>query len=205
MIVECLTVGPLMENCYILGDEKTGKAAVIDPGDEPERIVEKLNRKRLNCEYILLTHAHVDHVSGIKGVVEATGAKVLIHKGDAFMLKSAPVQALAFGMKPFMPPKIEKYIEDGDIIEIGNLKVKVLHTPGHSSGGVCFLVENCIFVGDTIFQGSIGRTDLPGGDYNELIASVEAKIFTLPDDTVIYPGHGPETTVGYEKKYNPFF
>lgn len=194
-----------MENCYILGDEKTGKAAVIDPGDEPERIVEKLNRKRLNCEYILLTHAHVDHVSGIKGVVEATGAKVLIHKGDAFMLKSAPVQALAFGMKPFMPPKIEKYIEDGDIIEIGNLKVKVLHTPGHSSGGVCFLVENCIFVGDTIFQGSIGRTDLPGGDYNELIASVEAKIFTLPDDTVIYPGHGPETTVGYEKKYNPFF
>lgn len=205
MIVECLTVGPLMENCYILGDEKSKKSAVIDPGDEPERIVEKLKKKRLNCEYILLTHAHVDHVSGIKGVVEATGARVYIHKNDAFMLKAAPVQALAFGMKPFMPPKIEKYLEDGEVIEFGDLKVKIIHTPGHSSGGICFLVENCIFVGDTIFQGSIGRTDLPGGNYNELINSVETKIWTLPDDTIIYPGHGPETTVGYEKKYNPFF
>ncbi len=205
MIVECLTVGPLMENCYILGDGKNKTAAVIDPGDEAERIVANLNKKGLNCEYILLTHAHVDHVSGIKGVVEATGARVCIHKGDSLMLKAAPVQALAFGMKPFMPPKIDKYLEDGDIIDIGNLKVKVIHTPGHSAGGVCFLVENCIFVGDTIFQGSIGRTDLPGGNYNELINSIETKIFTLPDETIIYPGHGPETTVGYEKKYNPFF
>lgn len=205
MIVECLTVGPLMENCYILGDDKTKIAAVIDPGDEPERIVERLEKRKLQCTHILLTHAHVDHVSGINGVVKATGANVYIHKDDAFMLKSAPVQALAFGMKPFLPPKVDRYLEDGEIIEIGNLKVKVLHTPGHSSGGVCFLVEKCIFVGDTIFQGSIGRTDLPGGNYNELINSIETKIFTLPDDTVIYPGHGPETTVGYEKKYNPFF
>lgn len=205
MIVECLTVGPLMENCYILGDEKTRSAAVIDPGDEAQRIVEKLAKKKLKCTHILLTHAHVDHISGINGVVEATGAKVYMHRGDSLMLKSAPVQALAFGMKPFLPPKVEKYLEDGEIIEIGELKVKVLHTPGHSSGGICFLVGNCIFVGDTIFQGSIGRTDLPGGNYNELINSIETKIFTLPDETTIYPGHGPETTVGYEKKYNPFF
>jgi glyoxylase-like metal-dependent hydrolase (beta-lactamase superfamily II) len=121
------------------------------------------------------------------------------------MLKAAPVQALAFGMKPFLPPKIEKYLEDGEIINIGKLKVKVIHTPGHTKGGVSFLAEKNIFVGDTIFQGSIGRTDLPGGDYDELINSVETKIFTLPDETVIYPGHGPSTTVGYEKKYNPFF
>lgn len=205
MIVDCLIVGPLMENCYILGDEQSKKSAVIDPGDESERILEVLEKRKLICEHILLTHAHVDHVSGIKGVVEATGAKVYIHKDDALMLKAAPVQAIAFGMKPFMPPKIEKYLEDGESIEIGNLKVKVMHTPGHSSGGICFLVENCIFVGDTIFQGSIGRTDLPGGNYDELINSVESKIFTLPDETIIYPGHGPETTVGYEKKYNPFF
>ncbi len=205
MIVECLTVGPLMENCYIIGDEKSKTAAVIDPGDEAERIVAKLKKRGLNCEYILLTHAHVDHVSGINGVVEATSAKVCIHKDDSLMLKAAPIQALAFGMKPFMPPRIDKYLEDGDIIDIGNLKVKVIHTPGHSAGGVCFLLENCIFVGDTIFQGSIGRTDLPGGNYDELIHSIETKIFTLPDETIIYPGHGPETTVGYEKRYNPFF
>lgn len=205
MIVECLTVGPLMENCYILGDEKKRIAAVIDPGDEPERILEALKRKNLTCEYILLTHAHVDHVAGIKGVVEATDAKVYIHKEDAWLLKSAPVQALAFGMKPFFPPSIERYLEDGDIFKIGTLDVKVLHTPGHTKGGLCFLVHNCIFVGDTIFQGSIGRTDLPGGNYDELINSVETKIFQLPDETIIYPGHGPETTVGYEKKYNPFF
>lgn len=205
MIVECLIVGPLMENCYIIGDEKKKVGAVIDPGDEPERILEVLNKKKLTCEYILLTHAHVDHISGIKGVSDATGAKVCIHKDDAWLLKSAPVQALAFGMRPFLPPSIEKYLEDGDIIQIGTLEVKVLHTPGHTKGGVSFLVENCIFVGDTIFQGSIGRTDLPGGNYDELINSVESKIFTLPDETIIYPGHGPETTVGYEKKYNPFF
>lgn len=205
MIVECLTVGPLMENCYILADGGTRKSAIIDPGDEAQRILEVLERKKLTCEHILLTHAHVDHVSGINGIVDKTGAKVYIHRDDALLLKSAPVQALAFGMKPFLPPRIEQYLRDGEIIEVGNLKIKVLHTPGHSPGGVCFLVEGIIFVGDTIFQGSIGRTDILGGNYNELIQSIETKIFTLPDETVIYPGHGPETTVGYEKKYNPFF
>jgi len=205
MIVECITVGPLMENAYLLGDKKTKESAIIDPGDEAKKIIGTLEKHSLKCKYILLTHAHVDHVAGVKELAAVTGADVLMHKADSLLLKAAPIQAVAFGIRPFIAPRIAKYIEDGEIIQVGNISVRVIHTPGHSPGSVCFLAENVIFAGDTLFQSSIGRTDIPGGDYEALIEGVRKKIFTLPDDTEVLPGHGPATSVGFEKENNPFF
>lgn len=207
MIVKVLPVGPIMANCIILGCKDTREAVVIDPGDEDERILMSLAEDKLKVKYILNTHGHFDHVAANKAMKDATGADIMIHEADSQMLPHLSAMAVSFGLSAEDSPPADKFIVEGDEIQFGNIKLKVFHTPGHSQGSVSFYSEEekKIFVGDTLFAGSIGRTDLPGGDYSSLIANVRKKLFTLPEDVVVYPGHGPETTIGTEKKFNPFF
>lgn len=207
MIVKELPVGPIMANCFILGCEKTKEAVVIDPGDEDERILLELSKEKLTVKYIVNTHGHFDHVAANKPMKKATGADILIHEADAPMLTQLSAMAVSFGLSAENSPPADKMLKEGDVIEFGEYSLKVIHTPGHSPGSLSFYCEQekKIFVGDTLFAGSIGRTDLPGGDYNSLIKNVSQKLFTLDEDIVVYPGHGPETTIGTEKKFNPFF
>ncbi len=199
-----LAVGPLMANCFILGCEKTKKALVIDPGDDVKEILMMLAEESLKLEYILNTHGHFDHAGGNNQLKNATGAEIMIHKQDAPFLKVISAKAKTFGLDLTNSPEADKYIEDGDIITCGTIKIKALHTPGHSPGGLSFAIDNMLFVGDTLFDGSIGRTDFDGGDYNTLIKSIQNKLFLYDDDTKVYTGHGPSTTIGKEKRYNPF-
>lgn len=203
--VRVMAVGPLQSNCYLVEDKGRGKAVVIDPGDEPEGILEALAEEGLTAEKILLTHGHFDHVGGVAAIRKRTGATVHIHAADAARLTTAGRQGAMFGLRVPDPPSPDVLVAGGDRIPFGEDGFLVLHTPGHTEGCVTFLLGGWAFVGDLIFAGSIGRTDLPGGSYDELIAAVRTKIFTLPDDTVILPGHGPATTVGAEKRSNPFF
>ncbi|RTZ91750.1 MAG: MBL fold metallo-hydrolase [Deltaproteobacteria bacterium] len=207
MILEGFPVGPIQANCYIVGDKATQKGVVIDPGDEAERILGQVQQHGLDVELIFNTHGHFDHVGANKRVKEATGAKIAIHPEDAHYLGKISQSAAVWGMHAEDSPPPDILLEDGQVIEIGGLKFKVLHTPGHSPGSVSLVMPNAdlVFTGDLIFAGSIGRTDFPGGDYNTLIQSVREKIFTLGDDIRILSGHGPVTTVGQEKRYNPFF
>ena len=198
-------VGPLMANCFIVGCPETKKAVVIDPGGDVDRILVALSDEQLTVSKILNTHGHFDHVGGNQRLKEVTGAPIYIHTDDAPMLAHVSSSAAAFGMRVNNSPEADETLNDGDIIKFGNLELKVLHTPGHSPGGVSFYAPGVVFVGDTLFAGSIGRTDFPGGSYNQLIASVKEKLFTLDEKTIVYTGHGPETTIGEEKRTNPFF
>lgn len=193
-----------MTNCYIAGDRETGDGVIIDPGGDADYIYLEAGRLNFNIKMILLTHAHVDHVGGAGELQKLLNCEVRMHKSDYLLLKSAPIQAPLFGMKPFKTPKVENFVKDGDSIQVGSIEFKVIHIPGHSPGGICFYYPGILFTGDTLFQGSIGRTDLPGGNYETLISGIKEKILILPDETVVYPGHGPPTTVGDEKRYNPF-
>ncbi len=205
MIVKTLAVGPIMANCYIIGCEETRHAAVIDPGDEADRILMSLTEDKLNVKYILNTHGHFDHVGANKRLKEVTGAKIAIHPDDAEMLDMINVAAASFGMAAENSPPPDLLINDGDKITFGNIALEVMHTPGHSLGGVSFFSDGVVFVGDTLFAGSIGRTDFPGGDFNTLISSVKNKLFVMPDEVKVLTGHGPATTIGQEKRTNPFF
>jgi len=207
VILEGFPVGPIQANCYIVGDDNSGKGVVIDPGDEVDRILSRIQEHSLHVELILNTHGHFDHVSGNKKLKEATGAKIAIHPDDTHYLDKLSQSAAVWGMSAEDSPPPDLLLSDGQILEVGGLKFKVLHTPGHSPGSVSFLIDDAqiVFTGDLIFAGSIGRTDFPGGDYNALIQSVRKKIFSLGDDYRILSGHGPETTVGHEKRHNPFF
>lgn len=205
MIIEQLEVGPIMANCYIVGCEETGEAVVIDPGDDTDRILQRLASKKLTVTYLINTHGHFDHVGGNRQMKAATDAPLLIHEGDAPMLNRLASDASMFGLSAENSPAPDRTLADGDTIAFGNHTLTVLHTPGHSPGGIALHGNGCVFVGDTLFSGSIGRTDLPGGDYDTLIRSVREKLFTLPDDTRVFCGHGPETTIGREKRHNPFF
>ncbi|MEZ4526827.1 MAG: MBL fold metallo-hydrolase [Desulfobacterales bacterium] len=205
MIIESLEVGPIMANCFILGCEKTKEAVVIDPGGDADLILMELARLGLKVKYLINTHGHFDHVGANKRMKAVTGAPILIHAGDAPMLMRLSKDALMFGLTAENSPEPDQNINDGDKIRFGEITLKVIHTPGHSPGGVALLTEGHVFVGDTLFSGSIGRTDLPGGDYNTLISSVRSKLFILDDSTVVHCGHGPDTTIGREKQYNPFF
>ncbi|SLM29287.1 putative Hydroxyacylglutathione hydrolase [Desulfamplus magnetovallimortis] len=204
MIVKSLEVGPIMANCYILGCEKTKEAAVIDPGDDSDRILMTLAENKLKVKYIINTHGHFDHVGANKKMKEATGAPIMIHAEDEPMLSQLNRAAASFGLSAENSPGADKNLNDGDSISFGDITLNVIHTPGHSRGGVCLYTKGYLFVGDTLFAGSIGRTDLPGGDYNTLISSIKEKLFSLPDDTCVYTGHGPETTLAREKRSNPF-
>ncbi len=203
MIIKKLVVGPLQENCYIAGDEKTNKAIVIDPGDEPDRILELIRDNNLEVTAVILTHAHFDHIGAAGDIKKATGAKILIHNADKELYTGARDQAAFWGYDLDDLPEPDGFIKEGDEINIGELIFTVLHTPGHSPGGVCLYGEGALFTGDTIFQGSVGRTDFHGGDMAQLKESFK-RLLRLPENTVILSGHGPETTVGREKRENFF-
>jgi hydroxyacylglutathione hydrolase len=197
LIVKELTVGPIMANCFILGCEETKEAAVIDPGDEADRILMTLAESALTVKYIINTHGHFDHVSANKRLKEVTGADILIHPLDA-----AAASAWGFSSENSPPP--DRMLEDGDIVTVGNIELTVLHTPGHTPGGISLYTDGAVFVGDTLFAGSIGRTDFPGGDFDTLKLSIQRKLYTLNDDVAVYPGHMGTTSIGREKRTNPF-
>ncbi|NIR51825.1 MBL fold metallo-hydrolase [candidate division KSB1 bacterium] len=204
MIIERLEVGVFAENCYVVGCEETLEGVIIDPGDEVPRILDKVRDSNLRIKYILLTHGHLDHVKELNAVKESVSVPVLMHGDDHFLLDNLPAQAAAFGLTSSGIPKVDRYIDEGEKIEFGKIVFRTLHTPGHSPGSVSFVAGGVAFVGDALFAGSIGRTDLPGGDYDLLIESIKTKLFPLGDETVIYSGHGPKTTIGQEKQVNPF-
>jgi len=204
LIIKELSVGPIMANCFILGCEETKEAVVIDPGDEPDKILLALAELKLKVKYIINTHGHFDHVGGNKRLKEVTGAKLLIHPLDASMLDDVSNNANLFGLTNENSPPPDQTIEEGDIISFGNISLKVIHTPGHSAGGISLHTNGYVFVGDTLFAGSIGRTDFPGGSFEQLAASIRNKLFVLGDDVRVFTGHGPETTIGIERKHNPF-
>ncbi len=204
MIIKSLTVGPIMANSFILGCEQTKEAAVIDPGDETDRILLSLAESKLRVRYIINTHGHFDHVGGNKKLKNATHADLMIHALDAPMLQHLSATASNWGLSADDSSPPDQELKDNDTIAFGTIELKVIHTPGHSPGGISFYTDGCVFVGDTLFQGSIGRSDFPGGDHETLISSIREKLFVLGDDVRVFPGHGPETTIGQEKKYNPF-
>jgi len=193
-----------MANCFIVACEDTHTAVVIDPGDEADRILLGLAESKLTLKYILNTHGHFDHVAANKKMKDATGADLIIHALDAPMLSQISASASMWGLSGDDSPPPDRTVAEGDTIPFGNLSLAVLHTPGHTQGGISFYTDGCVFVGDTLFAGSIGRTDFEGGDFETLIASIQKKLFELEENTRVLTGHGPETTIGKEKRHNPF-
>lgn len=204
MIIKTVVVGPLDVNCYILGCEDTKEAAIIDPGDNADEIIKVIHEEGLNPGFIINTHAHFDHVGGVKTIQDHFKIDFFLHKEDLFLIDNVSEQAAAFGLNPIPKPEVDKFVNNGDKISLGNKFINVIHTPGHSPGCVCYHIDNNVFVGDTMFAGSIGRTDLPGGSYKMLINSIKERLFPLGDGTIVYPGHGPSTTIENERKHNPF-
>ena len=207
MICEILLVGPLAVNCFILGCEKSREGIVVDAGGDVEQIIAAAERHRLNITHVINTHGHFDHIGANRAVVQHFGAKLLIHADDAPMFGRAADVARGYGLRGENSPEADMFLTDGMELVFGECRLKVLHTPGHTMGGCCLYFENekLIIAGDTLFADSIGRTDLPGGSHEHLLASIRNKLFTLPDDVVVYPGHGPKTTIGHEKRHNPYF
>jgi hydroxyacylglutathione hydrolase len=196
--------GQFLENSYLVIDETTGSCAVIDPGEESGLILHKLGEAAVTPVAIWITHAHVDHVLGVGRLKDATGAPVYLHPADRALYDRLPEQAFAFGMRAARLPPPDRTLGHRDVLTVGALAFRVRHAPGHSPGSVVFEGQGAAFVGDVLFQGSIGRTDLPGGDFDALRGSIERELLTLPDSTIVYSGHGPETTVGHERRANPF-
>jgi glyoxylase-like metal-dependent hydrolase (beta-lactamase superfamily II) len=199
-----LIVGPLLSNCYIVWDNNIKKGLIIDPGDDSDKILKTINKLEVGIEYIIATHGHFDHVGAVASLKKELNIKFIAHKNDFFFIEDSENAARRWGFEIQKPPKPDNFIEDGDIIQIGSLNFEVLHTPGHSPGGISLFQNGMVFCGDTLFQGSIGRTDFRKGSLEELIKSIKTRLYTLPDDTIVYSGHGPITTIGAEKRYNPF-
>ncbi len=207
MIHEILPVGMLACNCSILGDEASGEAIVVDPGDDIERIEEVLARHRLGVKYIVATHAHIDHVGGIEQLKRSSGAPVLMHADDLPLYQNLALQAAWLGVRPPGMVDVDQFLKEGDAVRCGSLTLDVLHTPGHSPGSLSLHVpgeDARILSGDTLFQNSIGRTDLWGGSLEQLLRSIHNTLMRFPDQTPVFPGHGPRTTIGAERKSNPF-
>ena len=193
-----------MANCFVLGCDATLEAAVIDPGDEPDRILLALAESNLTVKLIINTHGHFDHVGANRKLNEVTGAPILIHPLDAPMLNQLADSAAAWGMTADNSPPPDRELQDGDQVSFGKINLKVLHTPGHTPGGISLYTDQEVFVGDTLFAGSIGRTDFPGGSFETLKESIQQKLFALSEDLKVYPGHNQPTTIGVEKRTNPF-
>ena len=207
MLLKTVVVTEFMTNCFILGDEQTKKAFVIDPGGEADKILRQIESLQLDVVAIVNTHAHVDHIGAIREVRDATGAQIMMHREELPLLQSASRMGRLFGIHVEQPPDPDRYLEEGDEISLGNsLSLKVIETPGHSPGGITLMASEgkLCFAGDTLFAGPIGRTDLPGGDYHTLISSIKNKLLPLGDEVKVLPGHGPATMLGTERRYNPF-
>ena len=205
LMVRGVIVGVFQENCWVIGSRRTREAIVIDPGDEPETILALARDMGLTVKQIICSHAHVDHIMGVRGVQEQTGAGFLLHPADLGIARAMPASAARFlGYEPPAPPEPDAPISDGDIVEVDGLQLQIIHTPGHTPGSVSYYTDGLLFSGDTLFRGSIGRTDLPGGDYGQIMQSIIGRLLTLPDDTIVLPGHMQETQIGYERQANPF-
>lgn len=210
MLVERFVLGPLDNNVYLVVDEERGEAALIDPGLESESLLEVIRQRGWTLRSVINTHAHFDHASADAYFQRETGAALLLHAEDLSLLQAMPQQASWFGLPAPAVPVPDRLLRDGDTVSIGGVTLSVLHTPGHSPGGICLLYQPAggaaptLFSGDTLFAGSIGRTDLPGGNHDALIDAIHDKLLGLPAETVVYPGHGPETTIGEERARNPF-
>ena len=206
MHLDLRVVSEFQENSYLIGCEETGQAALVDPGDEPDTIWQMVEASGLTVIKIINTHAHVDHVGAVVAMQEKTSAPFYLHPKDQFWLDHLEESCLMFSVTAPPTPTIDHEIEEGQVIEVGDLRLKVLYTPGHAEGHVSFYVEDesAVLSGDALFAGGIGRTDLPGGDFDTLIRSIREQLFVLPDETRVYPGHGPATTIGAERSTNPF-
>lgn len=224
MTLDAIVVGAFQANCYVLGCSETRRALVIDPGDDPQSIENLLERHNLEPEAYLLTHGHIDHVGAATPLREKFGGKILLHEADLFLYEKVSEQGMAYGMHLPRSATPDRYLVDGETVSWGKLEGTVIHTPGHSPGGICLHVAGSlvgrnpfeneagasvdapdwVFCGDTLFQGSIGRTDLPGGSHEELLRVIREKLLSLPDATVIAPGHGPLSSIAAEKRINPF-
>lgn len=207
MIFEVIPVGPLSVNCYIVGCEQSREGIVVDPGGDVAQIIALVQRHNLKIRAIINTHGHFDHVGGNRQALMAFGARLLIHQADAAMLGRSAEVARKYGVQGDDSPEADAYLDDGMDVSFGTCHLKVLHTPGHTQGGCClyFEAERIVITGDTLFADSIGRTDLPGGSHEQLLESIRSKLFVLPDDVIAYPGHGQQTTIGHEKRCNPYF
>ena len=210
MVIETHAAPPFFKNGYVVGCEDTREAVVIDPGDEVDDLIAAVERRGLRVKYILLTHAHLDHITGVARAKRAFGAPVGLHRDDNFLYEAVVQQGLMFGLRVEPQPAVDFFYEGEGPWRFGHLAAWVRHTPGHCPGGVCLAIgregeaRRTLFVGDTLFAGSIGRTDLPGGNMQTLLASIRNVLFVYPDDTAVHSGHGPETTIGHERRTNPF-
>ncbi len=205
LMVKGIVVGLFQENCWVIGSRRTRAGVVIDPGDEAERILELARDLGVQVRYIINTHAHVDHIMAVPAVQRATGARFLLHPDDQGLAAQAGRSAARWlGRAVEPPPAPDGLLQDGDVVEVDGLRLQVIHTPGHTPGSVCFYTEGLLFSGDTLFYGSVGRTDLPGGNHAQLMTSIIDKLLTLPDDTIVLPGHMLETRIGHERQTNPF-
>ncbi len=211
MILAAAAEGPFQKNGYVLGCERTHAAVYIDPGDEVEQLLGFIAERRLHVSHILLTHAHVDHVSGVAEAKRRLQVPIYLHRDDQALYDNAARQGAMFGIEVEQPPPVDRYYDEPGAITFGDYRVAVYHTPGHAPGGVCLAVTKngdagapALFAGDNLFAGSIGRTDLPGGDYDVLMKAITDVLFAFPDESIVYSGHGPETTIGRERRSNPF-
>jgi hydroxyacylglutathione hydrolase len=205
LLIRGIVVGVFAENCWIVGSRRTGEAICIDPGDQPDEILALALDMGVAIKRIANSHAHIDHILGVRGVQRSTGAQFLLHEGDLGIARdSGRHAAMMLGREDEPAPDPDAFLADGDVVEVEGLKLRVIHTPGHTQGSVSFYTEGMLFSGDTLFRGSIGRTDLPGGNYEQEMASIVDKLLALPDDTVVLPGHMEETRIGHERKTNPF-
>jgi glyoxylase-like metal-dependent hydrolase (beta-lactamase superfamily II) len=216
MLIEIRAAPPFMKNGFVLADETTREGVVIDPGDDVEDLLEVVRDHELRIQWILLTHAHFDHITGVKRARGVLGSPVVLHEDDLALYRAAKQQGIAFGFRVEPQPEPDRFYQPGDVFRFGGHEIRAHHTPGHSPGGVCLAVTapgpdgqagaapKTLVVGDTLFAGSIGRTDLPGGDMDTLLASIRNVLFAFGDDAVVYPGHGEPTTIGQERRTNPF-
>jgi len=202
--VRGLIVGAFQENCWVIGNRRTGEAICIDPGEQADDIVHMASEMGVKIKKIANSHAHLDHVLGVRGVQSDDNATFLLHEADLDILQGAAESAARFGMQVEQPPDPDHYINDEEQVEVDGVELQVIHTPGHTRGSVCFYGHGVLFSGDTLFRNSIGRTDLPGGDYNQEMSSIVDKLLMLPDETIVLPGHMDQTTLGAERVQNPF-